>query len=82
MLMPNYELNKMFLNIVDLGVSKVFDRSVNENWTAETNPIVYAFYQSKYMLDMIIKHGIDHKLNEYGFLSPGWGSVLYLYNIR
>lgn len=83
MLMPSYELNSMFLEIVTKGLDLEFDRSMNSNWAEETNPVVYAFYQAKYMLDMLIKYGIHQdNYTEHGFLLPGWGSVLYLYNIR
>src|SRR6266700_2959701 len=57
-LAPHMQLNKWFMEIVDQGTNKVFDpHSTNDNWTAETRPILEAFFHARYFLEMVCKYG-------------------------
>ena len=78
---PGTELNAWFLEIVAAGTGKSFTSEVNRKWTAETRPIVEAFFHAKYFLEMVCKYG--RELQEAPRALPsGWAAVLYLYNMR
>ena len=78
---PETELNAWFLEIVAAGTGKIFTSEVNRKWTAETRPIVEAFFHAKYFLEMVCKYG--RELQEAPRALPsGWAAVLYLYNMR
>jgi hypothetical protein len=79
--MPEYELNQMFMNIVEDGLKDSWKFEHNKNWDKVTRPIVEALFHCKYMLDMMVKYGKE--LNKAPQLLPtGWASVLYLYGLR
>lgn len=80
-LQPDCELNDWFSEIVRGGTGKVFDNSMNEQWLAETRPIVEAFFHAKYFLEMICRYA-DEIDTPPELLPSGWASVLYLYGLR
>src|SRR5216683_3347520 len=56
-LAPHMELNKWFKEIVDRGTGKEFDpHRTNDHWTAETRPILEAFFHARYFLEMVCKY--------------------------
>ncbi len=74
-------LNPWFLEIVAAGTGREFTPEVNKNWTAETRPILEAFFHARYFLEMVCKYG--QELDTAPDLLPsGWASVLYLYGMR
>jgi hypothetical protein len=75
------KLNPWFLEIIQEGTGKTFDFTHNEEWTKHTRPIVEAFFHAREMLRCMHRYGqkLAHAPNS---LPSGWGSVLYLYNIR
>lgn len=81
-LAPHVELNKWFMEIVEQGTSKEFDpHRTNDHWTAETRPLLEAFYHARYFLEMVCKYGMI--IREPPQTMPGgWPAILYLYNIR
>ena len=80
-LLPDVELNKDFLAIVTGGTGRTFAMEMNARWTAETRPLVEAFFHARYMLEMVVKYGrtIDDQPD---VLPSGWATVLYLYDLR
>jgi hypothetical protein len=80
-LMPELELNRMFVNIINSGTGKKFKMDDNLDWENITRPILEALMHAKYFLEMIVKYGkeLDESPN---CMPSGWASVLYLFNIR
>lgn len=80
-LQPECELNCWFLEIIAAGTNREFNDATNENWQAETRPILEAFFHTKYFLEMICRY--EAEINEPPQILPsGWASVLYLYGLR
>jgi hypothetical protein len=71
----------MFVRIYEQGTSKGFTQDTNENWEAETRPILEAFWHAKYFLEQAIRYGKVIDGPEY-MLPSGWAALLYLYNKR
>ncbi len=80
-LAPHLPLTSWFLEIVQEGTGKVFDRMVNDQWVKNTRPILEAFFHARYFLEMICKYGQEPE-EEPEILSSGWAAVLTLYGIR
>lgn len=80
-LMPDEKINPWFLEIYNNGTNKNFNLKVNNNWVAETKPLLEAYFHAKMFLDMAIKYGeeLDHPPE---ILPSGWALLLYFYNIR
>lgn len=74
-------LNAWFLEIIAAGIGRRFTHEVNKNWTAETRPIVEAFFHARYFLEMICKYGRELETAP-DLLPSGWASVLSLYGLR
>ena len=80
-LMPHLPMNSWFLEIVRQATGKQFSREHNDDWLAQTRPIVEGFFHARYMLEMICKYG--KVLEQPSSLLPsGWAAVLYLFNLR
>jgi len=82
-LAPNSSpLNDWFREIVDEALSREFDiEKTNQNWLAETRPILEAFWHAKYFLEQML--AAADELNESPHILPsGWAAVLYLYDLR
>jgi hypothetical protein len=80
-LLPDVPLNEWFMTIVQDGTGKEFSREHNQNWLANTRPIVEAFFHARYFLEMAVKFGRSLKFPP-RFLPSGWAALLYLYNLR
>jgi len=75
------DLNEKFISIIRNGTGHEFEFSHNSTWNAHTLPQLQAFWHAKYMLQMMIRYG--KTLERAPQMLPfGWGSVLYLYNLR
>ena len=74
-------LNPWFLEIIAAGAGKQFTHEVNKNWTAETRPILEAFFHARYFLEMVCKYGKELDAAP-DLLPSGWAAVLYLYGLR
>ena len=80
-LSPNGEFNQWFVQIVEDGTGKVFERAHNRRWLEVTRPIVEAFFHARYFLEMAVRYG--RELIEAPMTLPsGWASLLYLYGLR
>lgn len=80
-LLPDVELNRRFVNILDEGTGKQFTNETNANWDAATRPLLEAFFHARFMLEMAIEYG--RKLESPPETLPsGWAALLYLYNLR
>lgn len=80
-LMPEQELNRTFIQIINEGTGQVFEREHNQNWPGVTRPILEAFFHCKYYLEMLVKYG-EH-LNELpNPLPSGCAAILALYGLR
>jgi hypothetical protein len=80
-LAPHLPLNSWFLEIVQEGTGKVFDRTANDQWSKATRPLLEAFFHARYFLEMVCKYG-EELDEEPEIASSGWAAVLTLYNIR
>ena len=74
-------LNAWFLEIVAAGTGKRFTHEVNRNWTAETRPLLEAFFHARYFQEMVCKYGRELEAAP-DLLPSGWAAVLYLYGLR
>ena len=74
-------LNAWFLEIVEAGTGKRFTPEANRHWTAETRPILEAFFHARYFLEMVCKYGKELDAAP-DLLPSGWAAVLYLYGLR
>lgn len=80
-LADGHALNPWFQEIVAAGTGKSFTHEANRNWTAETRPILEAFFHARYFLEMVCKYG--RELDTAPDLLPsGWAAVLCLYGLR
>jgi hypothetical protein len=74
---PNFE----FARIVEAGTKVQFSATTNENWEAETKPILEAFWHTKYFIKMMVKYTKDFEKVEMP-MQPGMAAVLYLFELR
>jgi hypothetical protein len=74
---PNFE----FSRIVEAGTKHRFSVTTNENWEAETKPILEAFWHTKYFINMMVKYAKDFEKVEMP-MQPGMAAVLYLFELR
>jgi hypothetical protein len=70
-----------YVKIVEAGTAHSFRIETNENWAAETRPILEAFWHTKYFVSNMVKYG--KKLEKVEMpLDYGMAAVLYLYELR
>src|ERR1700736_5088348 len=50
---PHFE----YARIVEAGTTHPFSATTNENWEAETKPILEALWHTKYFVNMMVKYG-------------------------
>lgn len=74
---PNFE----YARIIEAGTAHQFTATTNENWEAETKPILEAFWHTKYFVNMMVKYGKELEKVERA-LQPGMAAVLYLFELR
>lgn len=80
-LTPDGRLDRWFREIVDAGTGKAFTMEVNQRWTAETRPILEAFFHARYFLEMVCKYGRELE-SAPNALPSGWAAVLCLFGMR
>jgi hypothetical protein len=79
-LLPNRELNRWFLEIVDQGTGRVFSNDQNADWPRHTRPILEAFFHARFFLEMAVRYA---ELAEPPTQLPsGWAALLCLYELR
>ena len=80
-LLPERELNRDFLAIIEDGTGKAFEDGTNDRWLDATRPLIEAFFHARYMLEMAVKFGrvLDEPTDS---LPSGWAALLYLYDLR
>jgi hypothetical protein len=76
------QLNEWFVEICrDARAHKFDPNRSNQNWHAETRPILEGFWHCSYFMRMLARYG--RELDEPpGVLPFGWAAVLYLYGLR
>lgn len=79
-LLPERELNSWFLRIVREGTGKEFQPEDNSRWLDVTRPIVEAFFQARYFLEMACRYREPPETDQP--LPSGWAALLYLYSLR
>jgi hypothetical protein len=78
--MPDWELNRQFTEIIELGTGIEFEESHNQEWEKHTRPMLEAFSHAKFMIEMAVRYS--------GLLEPpkplpsGYAAFLYLFNLR
>jgi hypothetical protein len=79
-LLPQRDLNPLFLEIVAQGTSKEFSFDQNADWPRHTRPILEAFFHSRFFLEMAVRYAeLDKPPN---VLPSGWAALLSLYRLR
>jgi hypothetical protein len=74
---PNFK----YARIVEAGTAHQFSETTNANWDAETEPILDAFWHTKYFVNLMVKYGKELEAVE-SPLQPGMAAVLYLFELR
>ena len=74
---PNFE----YARIVEAGTAHQFSETTNENWEAETKPVLEAFWHTKYFINMMVKYAKELETVEM-MVQPGMAAVLYLFKLR
>jgi len=74
------KLNPMFLDLVKQGTGKKFELEHNTAWTDHTNPLILAAFHCQAFVNAM-STSLSHDLPP-NVLTPDWGMVLYLYNLR
>jgi hypothetical protein len=79
-LLPQRELNPLFLEIVASGTGKTFSLEQNADWPRYTRPILEAFFHARYFLEMAVRY---QSLSAAPTVLPGgWAALLCLYGLR
>lgn len=79
---PDRPLNDWYLQIVADGLGKRFSwTETNQNWLAETRPIVEAYFHAMHMLQCVIECAETMETVS-PMLEWNWATVLYLYQQR
>jgi hypothetical protein len=82
-LSPNSKpLNSWYRSITDSGLEKEFTDATNENWLNETQPVLYAFWHSRYFVDQMLSAAKTLEAAPPQVLPYDWAAVLYLYDLR
>jgi hypothetical protein len=73
-----------YTDIVKEGTDREFGEETNDNWMAETRPILEAFWHTKYFIEMLVKYGKALEPNDTILqgMDFGWAAVLYLFELR
>lgn len=75
------ELNETYLKITEEGTGIKFNYNYNKNWLQHSRPVMEAFFHSKEILIQALAYA--KKLETAPNLLPsGWGTVLYIFNLR
>jgi hypothetical protein len=80
-LLPERRLNDWFMKIVSDGTGKAFENEHNRRWLEVTRPMLEAFFQARFFLEMAVRYGKELQ-NPPNLLPSGWGAFLYLYELR
>ncbi len=80
-LLPDVELNRRFLSIIEEGTGKQFSLDMNAKWAESTRALLEAFFHARFMLEMVIKYGRELD-SPPQMLPSGWAAVLSLYELR
>lgn len=75
------KLNEWFRGIIDLGLDKDFTDSTNKNWLRETQPLLEAFWHTKFFVTQM-KSSAARLETAPEILPYDWAAVLYLYDLR
>ena len=74
-------LNVWYQGIIDLGLAKDFTDSTNDNWLSETQPLVEAFWHTKFFVTQMKSSAVSLEPLQKFCLTFG-AAVLYLYGLR
>ena len=74
---PHFE----YARIVEAGTAHKFSATTNENWDAETKPILEAFWHTQYFIKMMVKYARTPERVQ-SPLQPGMAAVPYLFELR
>ncbi len=80
-LLPERELSRSFLAIVEEGTGRTFSLEDNARWLEATRPIVEAFFHTRFFLEMAVRYGRQLERPPES-LPSGWATLLYLYDLR
>jgi hypothetical protein len=73
--------NEWYSRIVKEGTERGFESKTNDEWLAQTRPILEAFWHTKYFVTMMVKYGTKLE-SAPNVLPSGWAAVLYLFELR
>ena len=80
-ILPERPLQGYLPEIVAEGTGRTFAPEVNTRWTAETRPILEAFFHAREFLRLIVHYGRELE-SPPQTLPSGWAAVLILYGLR
>ncbi|MEI7719483.1 MAG: hypothetical protein WCI72_06440, partial [archaeon] len=76
-------LDESYSTIVKDALSRKFSLEMNNNWVSSTQPVVDAFLQTKYFLEMASKYGHKFEKDKAPVVLPyGWAALGSLYKFR
>jgi hypothetical protein len=76
-------LDEGYTCLVERALPIRFNLEMNKDWMASTAPIVNAFLQTQYFLEMTSRYGHSMQSEDlHGFLPSGWAALLILYKFR
>lgn len=79
-LLPDRDLNPLFLEVVAQGTGRDFSVDQNVEWPRHTRPILEAFFHARYFLEMAVRYAALPKTPT--VLPSGWAALLCLYGLR
>lgn len=79
-LAPDRPLHPWFVEIVQAGTGKVFQSDDNARWTEVTRPILEAFFQARFFLEMAVRYADLQEPPQ--ALPSGYAALLYLFGLR
>tara|TARA_R100001132_G_C3273397_1_gene95490 strand:- start:3135 stop:3695 length:561 start_codon:yes stop_codon:yes gene_type:complete len=83
-LLPDREMNSLFMSIVSEGTGVSFKMEHNNNWSFHTRPLLEAYFHAKRFLDSAIESSDELEAEEEppNVLSSSWATTLYLFDLR
>jgi hypothetical protein len=73
-LLPECKLNDWFMKIVSDGTGKTFENEHNRRGLEVTRPMLEAFFQARFFLEMAVRYGKEAESAE--FVAERLGGVL------
>lgn len=80
--LPGLGLDPWYLAILDDGTGLSSRPEDNADWLKATRPVVEAYLQSAYLLQLVIRYASTYHEAPGGYYESGWAAILHLYRMR